>query len=81
MAAPQIINIGGTAYVSASDAARMSGFSQTRITRLARNGGITSHRLGRNWFVALAALREGGPLAPNSTPPNQAPLPSRTSIT
>jgi hypothetical protein len=57
MAAPQIINIGGTAYVSASDAARMSGFSQTYITRLARNERLASHRLGRNWFIALAALR------------------------
>lgn len=81
MAAPQIINIGGTAYVSASDAARMSGLSQTYITRLARKQQLTSHRLGRNWFVALAALREGGPLARNTTQPDQASLPSSTSIT
>lgn len=63
MAVPQIIDIGGTAYVSASDAAAMSSRSKTSITRLARAGRLPSHRLGRNWFIALAALRSDGPLA------------------
>lgn len=56
MAVPQIIHIGGTAYVSASDAARMSGLSQTYITRLARNDKIAARRLGRNWYVQSDTL-------------------------
>lgn len=61
MAAPQIIDIGGTAYVSASDAARMSSLSQRRITHLARTGTLPALRLGRNWFIPMGALR---PLTP-----------------
>lgn len=57
MAVPQIIDIGGTAYISTADAARMSGYSHHRIGRLARLGHIPSRRIGRNWFIALGALR------------------------
>ena len=66
MAAPQIINIGGTAYISASDAARMIGLSQSYITRLARTGRIPAHRLRRNWYIALSFVHQCGGLA--STP-------------
>lgn len=57
MAVPQIIDIGGTPYISATDAARMSGLSRRHITRLARAGTLPARRLGHKWFVALAASR------------------------
>jgi hypothetical protein len=53
----RIIDIGGTPYISAADAAHTSGFSARYITRLAASGRIPARRLGRSWFVALSALR------------------------
>jgi len=58
MTAPQIIDIGGTLYISAADAARMSGYSHHRIARLARSDRIPAQRLGRNWYVALSFVRQ-----------------------
>ena len=53
----QILSIGGTPYITAADAARTSGLSSAHITRLARAGKFPAQRLGRNWFIALSALR------------------------
>jgi len=57
MAVPQIIDIGGTAYISTADAARMSGYSHRHITRLARAGTLPATRLGHCWLVPLTAMR------------------------
>lgn len=51
------VDIGGTLYIPASDAARTTGLSREYITRLARAGKLPARRLGRNWLISLASLR------------------------
>lgn len=53
----QIISIGGTPYISAADASKISSVPQHTLARRARAGSLPALKVGRAWFIALPALR------------------------
>lgn len=61
----QVIEISGKPYVSAEDAAHMTGLSHRHVTRMAETEKIPSKRLGRFWFISLrdlATLAKSAPI-------------------
>ncbi|HUO50613.1 MAG TPA: helix-turn-helix domain-containing protein, partial [Candidatus Paceibacterota bacterium] len=48
----------GVKYISASEAAEICNLTRDYVARLAREGKIESKRLGRNWYVSEASLKD-----------------------
>lgn len=51
-----IIGLDGSRYVSASQAAKTTGYHQDYIGQLAREGKILSKQVGQRWFVEISGL-------------------------
>ncbi len=45
-------------YISSSDAAKRTGYSQDYIGQLARSGAVTAKKIGRKWFIEQNALEQ-----------------------
>ncbi len=52
------ITDGDTVYLSSSDAAKRTGYSQDYIGQLARSGAVSAKKVGRKWFIEQSALEQ-----------------------
>src|SRR3989344_2032937 len=48
----------GKRYISAHDAASSSDLTRDYIARLCRDGRVTGRRIGKNWYVEHASLKD-----------------------
>jgi hypothetical protein len=66
--------LNGARYLSAREIARKHGYVRDYVARLCREGKVSGHRLGRNWYVHVESFadfiqRTENPSAPEAALP------------
>jgi hypothetical protein len=50
--------LNGARYLSAREIARTHGYVRDYVARLCRQGKVSGHRLGRNWYVQVESFAD-----------------------
>jgi hypothetical protein len=64
--------LNGARYLSAREIARKHGYVHDYVARLCREGKVSGHQLGRNWYVDANSFTEFIRRNENSTTPEAA---------